>query len=45
MLNLLKPISYLTPAWPTKKIPGHIQELSGKHFDPTVVTAFIRMVG
>ncbi len=32
-------------AWPQDKALGHIQELSGTHFDPCVVEAFLKMVG
>ena len=31
-------------AWPKDKALQHIQELSGSHFDPRVVEAFLRMM-
>lgn len=31
-------------AWPREKIIAHIQEQSGKHFDPEVTTAFLNML-
>jgi HD-GYP domain-containing protein (c-di-GMP phosphodiesterase class II) len=32
-------------AWPKEKVLHHIQELSGTHFEPRVVEAFLKMVG
>ncbi len=32
-------------AWPEDKVLSHIRGLSGTHFDPCVVEAFLRMVG
>jgi putative nucleotidyltransferase with HDIG domain len=32
-------------AWPKEKVLHHIQELSGSHFDPQVVEAFLKMMG
>jgi HD-GYP domain-containing protein (c-di-GMP phosphodiesterase class II) len=32
------------PAWPTDKVRAHIRALSGSHFDPQVVDAFLQMV-
>jgi PAS domain S-box-containing protein/putative nucleotidyltransferase with HDIG domain len=32
-------------AWPTEQIYAHIESLSGTHFDPQVVAAFLRMMG
>jgi len=32
-------------AWPKDKVLRHIQKLSGTHFDPRVVEAFLKMVG
>jgi HD-GYP domain-containing protein (c-di-GMP phosphodiesterase class II) len=32
------------PAWSDQKVIAHIKEQSGKHFDPKVVEAFIRML-
>jgi HD-GYP domain-containing protein (c-di-GMP phosphodiesterase class II) len=31
-------------AWPKEKVLRHIQQLSGTHFDPCVVKAFLEMV-
>ncbi|MBU0510157.1 MAG: GAF domain-containing protein, partial [Chloroflexi bacterium] len=31
-------------AWPKQKIIAHIQEQSGKHFDPRVVEAFLELI-
>jgi response regulator RpfG family c-di-GMP phosphodiesterase len=31
-------------AWPLKKILAHFQEQTGKHFDPYVVEAFIKLI-
>jgi len=31
-------------AWPKDKVLGHVRELSGTHFDPRVVEAFLKMV-
>ncbi len=31
-------------AWPTKKVLDHIQKQSGKHFDPAVVVAFLKII-
>ena len=33
------------PAWTAEKALAHIQEQSGKHFDPQVVEAFFTMIG
>ena len=33
------------PAWPVEKVREHVRALSGTHFDPRVVEAFLRMVG
>jgi len=30
--------------WPVEKVRAHIQDLSGSHFDPAVVTVFLGMV-
>jgi HD-GYP domain-containing protein (c-di-GMP phosphodiesterase class II) len=35
--------SYRQP-WPVKQVLEHIQAESGKHFDPQVVTAFLRLI-
>lgn len=32
-------------AWPKEKALSHIRELSGTHFDPQVVDAFLKMMG
>ena len=32
-------------AWPTEQIYAHIESLSGTHFDPRVVAAFLKMMG
>jgi HD-GYP domain-containing protein (c-di-GMP phosphodiesterase class II) len=32
------------PAWPDDKGIAHIQDQSGSHFDPLVVTAFLKIV-
>jgi HD-GYP domain-containing protein (c-di-GMP phosphodiesterase class II) len=32
------------PAWPKEKALAHIQEQPGKHFDPAVVEAFLRLI-
>ena len=31
-------------AWPREKIIAHIQEQSGKHFDPQVVEVFVKLI-
>jgi response regulator RpfG family c-di-GMP phosphodiesterase len=31
-------------AWPRKKVIEYLQEISGKHLDPDVVTAFLEMI-
>jgi HD-GYP domain-containing protein (c-di-GMP phosphodiesterase class II) len=31
------------PNWPQDKVLAHIQELSGSHFDPRVVDAFLEL--
>jgi PAS domain S-box-containing protein/putative nucleotidyltransferase with HDIG domain len=36
---------YYRPAWPLEKVRTHIMELSGKHFDPEIVQAFLQVVG
>jgi putative nucleotidyltransferase with HDIG domain len=33
------------PAWPQEEILSHIRNESGKHFDPEVVEAFVRLFG
>jgi HD-GYP domain-containing protein (c-di-GMP phosphodiesterase class II) len=33
------------PAWSREKALEHIREQAGKHFDPTIVDTFLRMVG
>jgi HD-GYP domain-containing protein (c-di-GMP phosphodiesterase class II) len=32
------------PAWSEEKVLAHIREQSGKHFDPQVVEAFLKMI-
>lgn len=32
------------PGWPIDRVREHIQKLSGTHFDPAVVEAFLRMI-
>jgi len=32
------------PKWPVEKVSAHLQEQSGKHFDPQVVEAFMKML-
>jgi PAS domain S-box-containing protein/putative nucleotidyltransferase with HDIG domain len=33
------------PAWSEEKVLTHIREQSGRHFDPQVVEAFLKMIG
>jgi HD-GYP domain-containing protein (c-di-GMP phosphodiesterase class II) len=30
-------------AWPTEKVHAHVRALSGSHFDPRVVQAFLAL--
>jgi PAS domain S-box-containing protein len=32
-------------AWPSEQVIEHIRSLSGSHFDPAVVTAFLKLLG
>jgi PAS domain S-box-containing protein len=41
---LMEPRPYRPDAWPEEKVRQYIREQSGKHFDPRLVDAFLKML-